>query len=102
MFELELARNHINVRARARACSITYECSSNEEFYEKGGYTVLENTTKPFKEITEEFKAIEKYDGIFGADQDDLEEEEVIFINDCVGEEEEEEEDLDCALIENL
>ena len=99
--ELELARNHINVRARARACSITYKCSSNEEFYEKGGYTVLENTTKPFKEITEEFKAIKNEDGIFGADHD-LEEEEVIFINDFVGEEEEEEEDLDCALIENL
>ena len=79
-----------------------------EEFNKKGGYTVLENTSKPFKEVTEEFKAIEDDDGIFGADQDDLEEEEIIVINDFDGEEEDEEEeegediDLDCALIENV
>ena len=43
-------------------------------------------------------------DGIFGENQDDLEEEEVIFINVFDDDEEEEEEDvdLDCALIENL
>ena len=48
----------------------------------------MENTSKPFKEVTEEFKAIEDDGGIFGADQDDLEEEEIIVINDFDGEEE--------------
>ena len=79
-----------------------------EEFNKKGGYAVTQNTAKPFKEITEEFKAIENDDGIFGADHDDLEEEEIIVINDFDGEEESEEEeeeeeiDLDCALMENV
>ena len=45
----------------------------------------MENTAKPFKKVTEEFKAIEIYDGIFGADQDDLEEEKVIVTNDFDG-----------------
>ena len=53
-----------------------------------------------YKTIQRDYWGIQSQ--IFGADQDDLEEEVVIFINDFVGEEEEEEEDLDCALIENL
>ena len=51
----------------------------------------MENTANPFKEVTEEFKAIEDDNDIFGEDLDSLEEEEVIFLNDFDGEEENEE-----------
>ena len=76
-----------------------------EAFHAKGDYKIVENTAKPFKEVTEEFKAIEDDNDIFGEDLDSLEEEEVIFLNDFDGEEENEEEeeeeevDLDCDLL---